>query len=95
MPEDDNLSIILGRPFLNTAGAVINCTESKVTFNVKGNEHTIYFSKKNLVTMINNSVNSIQRNTLMTGSFEFALPPPAPKYATLTIGTIPIKYEVS
>ena len=24
MPEDDNLSIILGRPFLNTAGAVIN-----------------------------------------------------------------------
>ena len=33
MPEDDNLSIILGRPFLNTAGAVINCTESKVTFN--------------------------------------------------------------
>ena len=26
MPEDDNLSIILGRHFLNTAGAVINCT---------------------------------------------------------------------
>jgi hypothetical protein len=25
MPEDDNMSIILGRPFLNTAGAVINC----------------------------------------------------------------------
>ena len=23
MPEDDNMSIILGRPFLNTAGAVI------------------------------------------------------------------------
>ena len=35
MPEDDNLSIILGRPFLNTTGAVINCTGSKVTFNVK------------------------------------------------------------
>ena len=29
MPKDDNLSIILGRPFLNTAGAVINCTETK------------------------------------------------------------------
>jgi hypothetical protein len=49
MPEDENLSIILGRPFLNTRGAVINCTESKVTFNVRGNEHTIYFSKKNHV----------------------------------------------
>jgi hypothetical protein len=47
--EDENLSIILGRPFLNTAGAVINCTESKVTFNVRGNEHTIYSPKKNLV----------------------------------------------
>jgi len=45
--------------------------------------------------MINKSVNSIQRNTIMIGSFEFALPPPAPKYATLMIGTIPIKYEVS
>ena len=95
MPEDDNLSIILGRPFLNTAGAVINCTESKVTFNVKGNEHTIYFPKKNHVTMVNKSVNSIQRNTFMIGSFEFALPPPPPKYATLMIGTIPIKFEVS
>jgi hypothetical protein len=26
MPEDDNMSIILGRPFLNNAGAVINCS---------------------------------------------------------------------
>src|SRR3989337_1378191 len=26
IPEDDNMSIILGRPFLNTAGAVIDCT---------------------------------------------------------------------
>ena len=25
MPEDDNMLIILGRPFLNTAGAVIDC----------------------------------------------------------------------
>jgi hypothetical protein len=34
MPEDDNMSIILGRPFLNTAGVVINCNQGKVTFNV-------------------------------------------------------------
>ena len=56
MPEDDNLSIILGRPFLNTVGAVIDYTESKVTFNVKGKEHTIYFPKKKAVTMVNQMV---------------------------------------
>ena len=32
MPEDDNMSIILGRPFLNTVGVVIDCNKSKVTF---------------------------------------------------------------
>ena len=95
MPEDDNLSIILGRPFLNTAGAVIDCTESKVTFNVKGKEHTIYFPKKKAVTMVNQMVNCIKRNTLMIGSIEVPLPPPEPKYATIMIGTIPVKYEVT
>ena len=29
MPEDDNMCIILGRPFLNTAGAVIDCKDRK------------------------------------------------------------------
>src|SRR3954468_6372428 len=46
MPEDDNMSIILGRPFLNTAGAVINCNQGKVTFNIINQEHTVYFPKK-------------------------------------------------
>ena len=32
IPEDDSMSIILGRPFLNTAGVVIDCNKSKVTF---------------------------------------------------------------
>jgi hypothetical protein len=31
MPEDDNMSIILWRPFLNTAGVVFYCNEGKVT----------------------------------------------------------------
>ena len=39
IPEDDSMSIILGRPFLNTAGAVIDCTKGNVTFHVNGNEH--------------------------------------------------------
>src|SRR3954466_12960846 len=34
MPEDGSMSIILGRPFLNTAGAVIDCNKGKVTLNV-------------------------------------------------------------
>jgi len=45
MPEDDNMSIILGRPFLNTAGAVIDCNKGNVTFHVNGNEHTVYFRR--------------------------------------------------
>ncbi|KAK1620575.1 hypothetical protein QYE76_026092 [Lolium multiflorum] len=44
--KDDNMSIILGRPFLNTAGAVIDCNKGKVTFNVDDKEHTVYFRKR-------------------------------------------------
>ena len=43
MPEDDNMSIILGRTFLNTAGAVIDCNQGKVTFIVND---MVYFPKK-------------------------------------------------
>jgi hypothetical protein len=46
MPEDDNMSIILRRPFLNTVGAVINCNQGKVTFNVNDKEYMVYFPKK-------------------------------------------------
>src|SRR4051794_30836486 len=46
MPEDDIMSIILGRPFVNTAGAVIDCNQGKVSFNVNDKEHTVYFPKK-------------------------------------------------
>jgi hypothetical protein len=95
MPEDDNLSIILGRPFLNTAGAVINCTESKVTFNVKGKEHTIYFPKKNSGELPKKGVNAIEPRVLTVGSFEIPIPPPKPKYQTIMVGTIPIYCEVS
>jgi hypothetical protein len=46
MPEDDNMSIILVRPFLNTTGVVIDCNQGKVIFNVNDKEHTVYFPKK-------------------------------------------------
>ena len=34
IPEDDSMSIILGRPFLNTARAVIDCNKGNVTLHV-------------------------------------------------------------
>src|SRR3954468_22538484 len=46
MPEDGSMSIILGRPFPNTAGAIIDCNKGKVTLNIDDKEHTVYFSKK-------------------------------------------------
>ena len=46
IPEDDSMSIILGRPFLNTAGAIIDCNKGNVTFHVNGNEHTVHFPRK-------------------------------------------------
>ena len=32
IPEDGSMSIILGRPILNTAGAIIDCNKGKITF---------------------------------------------------------------
>src|SRR4051812_26968714 len=46
MPEDGSMSIIFGRPFLNTACAIIDCNKGKVTFNMNDKEHTVYFPKK-------------------------------------------------
>ena len=43
IPED---FVILGRPFLNTPGAIIDCNKGNVTFHVNGNEHTIHFLSK-------------------------------------------------
>ena len=42
MREDKNMCIILGRPFLNTAGVVIDCNKGKVTFNVNDKEHSLF-----------------------------------------------------
>ena len=52
MPEDASLSIILGRPFLNTAEAHIDCPQEKVTFNINGESHTEYFPEKKLIQRV-------------------------------------------
>ena len=40
--------IILGWPFLNTAGAVIYTSNAKITFNIKGNRAAFSFKNKAL-----------------------------------------------
>ena len=93
MPEDDNMSIILGRPFLNTAGAVIDCNKSKVTFHINGNEHTVHFLKKQFQV---NGINVIEKSpTITIGSFQLPLPTVKKKYEMLIVGDIHIPIEVT
>jgi hypothetical protein len=87
IPEDNNLSIILGRPFLNIAGAIIDCTKSKVTFKVEGKEHTIYFPKKSTQESPIREVNLVKVQTLIVETIEVPIPPPPPKFGILKIGT--------
>ena len=78
MSEDDNMSIILGRPFLNTAGAVIDCSKSKFTFHINGNEHTVHFPKKQFQV---NGINVIEKSpTITIGSVQIPLPTVKKKY---------------
>jgi hypothetical protein len=92
MPEDDNMSIILGRPFLNTAGAVIDCNQGKVTFNVNDKEHTVYFPKKIDKKYGLNSIKNIE--TIKVGLY-CPMPIPQEEYGIIMVGTIPIKVEVT
>jgi hypothetical protein len=93
MPKDDNMSIILGRPFLNTARAVIDCNKSKVTFHINGNEHTVHFPKKQFHV---NGINVIEKSpTITIGSFQLPLPTVKKKYEMLIVGDIHIPIEVT
>ena len=93
MPEDDNMSIILGRPFLNTAGAVIDCNQGKVTFNVNDKEHMVYFPKKTDRPYCLNSIINIE--TIQIGQIHVPMSKPQKKFDIVMIGTIPIKVEVT
>src|SRR4051812_42504006 len=84
IPEDDSMAIILGRPFLNTAGAVIDCNKGNVTFHVNGNEHTVHFPRKRSQV---NSINSIGKISMITiGGFEFPLATVKKKYDIIIVG---------
>ena len=71
MPKDGSMSIILGRPFLNTAGVVIDCNKGKVTFNVDNKDHIVYFPKKIDRKHGLNSIENIE--TVMAGTMDCPL----------------------
>ena len=91
--EDDSTSIILGRAFLNTAGAIIDCTKGNVTFHVNGNEHTVHFPRKQSQVHSINSIGKIP--SIIFGGFEFPLPTIKKKYDILIIGDVHIPIEVT
>jgi hypothetical protein len=88
-----NMSIILGRPFLNTAGVAIDRNQGKVIFNVDDKEHTVYFSKKINRNYGPNTINNIE--TIQIGKFHFPLPIPRKDDHIVMVGTIPLKIEVT
>lgn len=91
MHVDDNMSVIIGRPFLNTTRAVIDCSKGKLTAHVNGNAHTVYFLRK---PNKGDSLNSTG-NVMTIEYFEFPIQVSEKKYETIMIGTIPIKVEVT
>jgi hypothetical protein len=93
MLEDDNMSIILGRPFLKTASAVIDCNQGKVTFNINNKEHTFYFPKKIDRKYGLNSIKNIE--TIKVGEIICSRLKPNEEYKIIMVGTMPIKVEVT
>jgi hypothetical protein len=93
MPKDDNMSIILGRPFLNTTGAVIDCNQGKVTFNVNDKEHMVYFPKKIDRKYGLNSIKNIE--TIKVGEIYCSRLKPKEEYEIVMVGPMPIKVEVT
>ncbi|KAK1646807.1 hypothetical protein QYE76_064612 [Lolium multiflorum] len=91
MPEDDNMSIILGRPFLNTAGAVIDCNKGMVTFNVDDKEHTVYFPKRIDKACGVNTISNVK--TIKVGTIDCPIYESKEEYQTLVIGSISIQYK--
>ena len=87
------MSIILGRPFLNTAGAVIDCNKGNITFHVNGNEHMVHFPRKQPQV---NSINSIgETPTIAIGGFKFHIPTVKKKYDILIVVDMHIPVEVT
>ena len=91
IPEDDSMLIILGRPFLNTVGAIIDWNIGNVTSHC--NEHMVHFLKKQPQV---HSINSIGKfSTITIGCFELPLPTVKKKYDILIVGDMHIPIVVT
>jgi hypothetical protein len=93
MHEDDNMSIILGRPFLNTAGVVIDCNKGMVTFNVDDKEHTVYFPKRIDKVCGVNTISNVR--TIKIRTIDCPIYEPKEVYQSLMIGSISIQFKVT
>ena len=93
IPEDDSMSIILGRPLLKTTWTIIYCNKGNVTFHVNGNEHTIHFPRKQPQVHSINSIGKVP--TIIIRGFEFPLPTVKKKYDILIVGDVRIPVEVT
>ena len=92
IPKDDAMAIILRRPFLNTAGAVIDCNKGNVTFHVNDNEHAVHFPKKQYRV---HCINTIEKtSSILIWSFECPIPTVKMKY-DLLVGDMHIPIEVT
>ena len=67
------MSIILGRPFLNTAGAVIDCNKGNVTFHVIVMSIWYMFRGNNLKSTVSTLLEKFHRLFLEVLNFLFLL----------------------
>jgi hypothetical protein len=78
---------------INTAGAVIDCNQGKVTFNVNDKEHMVYFPKMIDRKYGLNPIKNIE--TIKVGEIICSRLKPKEEYQIVMVGTIPIKVEVT
>lgn len=59
IPEDTQIQLILGRPFLCTAGAILDCKNGKLTLDIDGDKVVFCLSKVMRSPMVEESCHSI------------------------------------
>jgi len=66
--NDERAPVILGRPFLNTSGAIIYASAAKISFYIKGRKETFSFKNKTTQIQSNPDINQGRGPTGGTGT---------------------------
>jgi hypothetical protein len=74
-------------------GAVIDCNQGEVTFNVNDKEHMVYFPQKIDKKYGLSSIKNIE--TIKVGEIYCSRQKPQEEYEIVMVGTMPIKVEVT